>query len=189
MKRHKGADLLVTAWGKLQGDRPRRLTLHGSDEAEAAYGRHLRRMLSKVEFASWPGQFGRDELWDVLSDTDALVVPSRWVENSPNTILEAQAVGVPIVGSNLGGVAELVEHDHNGLLFEVDDADDLAWQLQRLLDEPDLLVRLRANAMPFKSLDQAIDEIVGVYQQVRRKDGMIRTASRERRSLLWTAAS
>jgi glycosyltransferase involved in cell wall biosynthesis len=113
-------------------------------------------------------------VWNVLADIDVLVVPSRWVENSPNSILEAQAVGVPIVGANLGGVAELVEHERNGLRFAVDDVDDLAKQMQRLLDEPDLLHQLRRSPMPFQSADEEVNRISGLYQELARRPAATR---------------
>ena len=75
----------------------------------------------------------------MLAELDVLVVPSRWVENSPNVILEAQAMGVPVVGIATSAASpELVTHEQNGLLFETDNAADLARQLQRLLDDPGL---------------------------------------------------
>ena len=50
--------------------------------------------------------------------------------------------GVPVIASRIGGIPETVRHDVNGLLFEPGDASDLARQLRRLLDEPDLRRRL-----------------------------------------------
>jgi glycosyltransferase involved in cell wall biosynthesis len=70
---------------------------------------------------------------------------------------------VPVVGTNLGGTAELVRHERNGLLFEVDDADDLARQLQRLLDEPELLPRLRLAENPFRTAENDYERAVELY--------------------------
>jgi glycosyltransferase involved in cell wall biosynthesis len=166
MKHHKGVHLLLEAWGRLQGSRPRRLSLYGSDEGEGHYGRQLREQIAGLEHVEWRGSFRGAEVWQVLAGLDVLIVPSRWVENSPNSILEAQAVGVPIVGSDLGGIAELVQHERNGLLFRVDDPADLARQLQRLLDQPDLVGRLQQAALPFRTIDDEIDQIDGLYHEV-----------------------
>jgi glycosyltransferase involved in cell wall biosynthesis len=166
MKYHKGVDLLLDAWGRLSGDRKRHLSLFGSDAGEKGYGRQLRSSIARLDDVRWAGEFRSTEVWDVLAAMDVLVVPSRWVENSPNVILEAQAVGVPIIGSNLGGVAEMVHHERNGLLFTVDDASDLARQLQRLLDEPDLLTRLRQRQITFRTLDDEVDQIDALYGEL-----------------------
>lgn len=166
IKYHKGVDLLLDAWAQLQGDAPRCLVLYGSCAGEEAYSRQLRGMIEQFDNALWGGAFQGNEVWQVLANIDVLVVPSRWVENSPNAILEAQAMGVPVVGSNLGGVAELVQNERNGLLFEVDNAADLARQLQRLIDEPGLLQRLSAAALPLQTVDEEIDQIACLYRSV-----------------------
>ncbi len=166
IKPHKGVHLLLEAWSQLQGQRARRLQLYGSDHGEETYGHQIRKTISRLEHVAWQGQFTESEVWQVLAQLDVLVVPSRWVENSPNTILEAQAVGVPVVGSNLGGVAELIAHEQNGLLFEVDDPADLARQLQRLLDDPELVQRLRHAETPFLSHNESLTQTEELYDQI-----------------------
>ncbi len=166
IKRHKGVDLILEAWAYLQGDHPRELRLYGSAAGEYGYAQQLREQMHGLANVEWKGEFHGAQVWQVLADLDVLVVPSRWVENSPNTILEAQAVGVPVIGSNLGGVAELVQHERNGLVFQVDDARDLARQLQRLLDEPALLSRLRNADTAFRTFDQEVCQLVELYAEL-----------------------
>jgi len=163
MKRHKGVHTLLEAWALLRGNRRRRLMLYGSADGEPAYGLQLEKMLEQLPDASWNGQFGAGELWNVLANLDVLVIPSRWAENSPNVILEAQAAGLPVIGTRLGGIPELVQHNRNGLLFTVDDPRDLAAQLQRVLDEPELLPFLRARALTVRSVDEEVDQICELY--------------------------
>jgi glycosyltransferase involved in cell wall biosynthesis len=169
LKRHKGVDLLLSAWGQLRGERPRRLTLYGSAAGEPEYDRQLRDMAAGLDGVIFGGQLKAADVWRALAEADALVMPVRWVENSPNVILEAQAVGVPVVGADLGGVAELVQHERNGLLHRPDNVDDLARQLQRLLDEPGLVGELRSGALPFRHVDDEIDQIVALYAEVAAK--------------------
>src|SRR5262249_19191686 len=63
------------------------------------------------------------------------VVPSRWYENMPIAVLEAFAVGVPVVASNLGGLPELIG-DRLGALVPPDDPRALADALQALTTDP-----------------------------------------------------
>lgn len=163
IKAHKGVDLLLSAWSRLSGPRPRSLRLFGSAIGEDAYRQRIESMLAGLPDASWSGEYQADSAWEMLAATDVLVVPSRWVENSPNIMLEAQAMRVPVVGSNLGGIAELVAHDRDGLLFDVDNAGDLARQLQRLLDDPGLQPRLSDAAPPVRSVEQELDDLLAVY--------------------------
>ena len=70
-----------------------------------------------------------------MSSADWIVVPSIWWENSPVVIQEAFRAGKPVIGSNLGGIAEKVQDGVNGLLFRVGDATDLAATLRRSGDD------------------------------------------------------
>lgn len=167
IKYHKGVDLLLTAWHMLRSDRPRELRLYGSDRGEEAYGRRIRRQLQDLKHAIWMGEIPGQRIPEIMAELDVLIVPSRWYENSPNVILEAQALGVPVIGANLGGIPELIQHEQNGLLFQPDNASDLALQLQRLLDEPDLLPRLRRGALPFYSVEEEITRLESIYERLK----------------------
>lgn len=166
MKSHKGVHLLLEAWGKLRGSRARQLTLYGSHMGEDSYAQLITQHIGQLRDVYWAGHVVGAQIWDVLAELDVIVVPSRWVENSPNIILEAQALGIPVIGTNLGGIAELVHHEQNGLLFEVDNSDDLARQLQRVLDEPTLLSALQQKPHPFMSKEGEIDQLVQHFTSV-----------------------
>jgi GT2 family glycosyltransferase/glycosyltransferase involved in cell wall biosynthesis len=88
------------------------------------------------------GPVPHDRMRSILGGVDVLVVPSTWIENAPFIIREAFAARVPVVASNLGGMAEMVRNGVDGLLFEPGDADGLASVLKRCVDEPLLLERL-----------------------------------------------
>lgn len=164
LKPHKGVDLLVRAVRDLvRGGRAVELQLWGSRTEDPAHVAALERLAGGDPAIQWRDQYRGPEVWGVLEDLDVVVLPSRWYENSPNIILEAHAAGVPTVVTNLGGMSELVTHEQNGLLFELGSAADLARQLARLIDEPDLLARLRAGIGPVKSLEEEMREIVGLY--------------------------
>jgi glycosyltransferase involved in cell wall biosynthesis len=178
IKPHKGVHLLVNAWRRLHGDQPRRLVLYGSAAGVEAYAARLRDALATLDTASWAGEFRGSEVWEILANLDVVVVPSRWGENSPNIILEAQAVGVPVIGANLGGIPELVTHGENGLLFTADDADDLARQLQLLLDQPDELARLKSARNRFQTVGDDVERILDLYQSltIQRSTGTLSVA-------------
>ena len=74
----------------------------------------------------------------------------------------------PVIAAALGGMAELVQHGVNGLLFRVNDAHDLAQQIARLLDEPGLLDSLRANTPTVKTPDEEMAELFELYRQIAR---------------------
>jgi glycosyltransferase involved in cell wall biosynthesis len=165
IKWHKGVDLLIDAALALVADGYAfTLAIYGNDLEDRRYADALKRRVRGVACIEWRGVHTVGQVWDVLAGMDIVVTPSRWYENSPNAILEAQAAGLPVVAADLGGMAELVRHEVDGLLFKVNDADDLRRQLARLLDEPALIDRLRANAPGVKSIDHEMGELLDVYR-------------------------
>jgi glycosyltransferase involved in cell wall biosynthesis len=168
MKYHKGVDVVVDAVLKLLNEgQPVSLDLWGGDDgAEAHFSSELKARTQHYPAIRWNGTYTGSKVWDILSTLDVLVVPSRWYENSPNVILEAHHAKLPVIVTDLGGMAELVEHEVNGLRFKLNDVDDLRNQLQRLISEPNLLHRLRSGIQPVRTIDQEMQDIVYHYQQV-----------------------
>ena len=75
-----------------------------------------------------------------------LVIPSDCFEGFPLTIVEAFACGVPVIGSRLGGIGEVIQHGRSGLLFEAGDATDLVATARRLWADKALRIRLGHGA-------------------------------------------
>jgi glycosyltransferase involved in cell wall biosynthesis len=91
------------------------------------------------------GSRSRDDVLRTLYAADAAVLSSRW-ENFPHLVVEALAVGTPVIATSVGGVPEVVRDGENGLLVAPDDADALAAAIRRLFGEPGLRDRLAAAA-------------------------------------------
>lgn len=83
----------------------------------------------------------REELSRILLETDIFLLPSI-LEGQPLVIVEAMAHGCPIVSTAVGGIPELIQHGVNGLLCAPADADCLAENICKLLEEPHLRIRL-----------------------------------------------
>ena len=159
---HKGVHVAVQALSLLPSRRIR-LRVYGNADQFPDYVRRLHAMMEKDPRCEILPQYGKQDLGRILRESDVVVVPSMWYENSPNVLLEAFQHHTPVLATNLGGMAELVEHGHNGLLFAMGDATDLAQQIRRLMDEPGLLAQLAANAPALPSLEQEIDALEEVY--------------------------
>lgn len=93
------------------------------------------------------GPVGRREVLELFRAADASLLSSSW-ENFPHTVVEALAVGTPVLSTSAGGVAEVVRDGENGLLVPVGDAGALAAAIRRYLDDEGLRTRLRAAAAP-----------------------------------------
>ena len=73
----------------------------------------------------YKGQLKSDQVLEKLMDYDVLLLPSSYREGYPGIIIEAMSIGMPVVATNVGGIAEIVEHGKNGLLVEPGNVDDL----------------------------------------------------------------
>jgi glycosyltransferase involved in cell wall biosynthesis len=71
------------------------------------------------------------ELFDLIRQSRALVLPSEWYENAPMSVLEAYALERPVIGARIGGIPELIESGETGELFTSGDSDGLADLLSR----------------------------------------------------------
>ncbi len=122
-----------------------RLTVHGRLEEPmfADYIASLRERAGDDPRIAFAGAFDHARLSEVLADTDALIVPSTWYENTPFVMLEAFAAGVPVAASDLGGMAELIRENENGVLFPSGDSRSLAEILEHWSRAPAELAALR----------------------------------------------
>jgi len=93
------------------------------------------------------GRLNRDGVLTLFRAADATLLTSSW-ENFPHTVVEALAVGTPVIATAVGGVPELVRDGENGLLVPVGDRDALAAAVRRVVGEPGLRERLAAAAAP-----------------------------------------
>ncbi len=138
---YKGVHLLVEAFQGI-ADRGIRCRIWGDPGTFPDYEAELLAM-SKPDNLKFEGRFDNSKIAEVLAQVDVLVVPSTWFENSPLTIHEAFLAGIPVLTSDQGGMAELVEEGVNGLHFRMGDADDLRSKILRLAGEEGLLGSLR----------------------------------------------
>ncbi|MDB4929959.1 MAG: glycosyl transferase group 1 [Myxococcaceae bacterium] len=182
----KGIHQLIEAFGMVRGDA--RLRIWGRPRGQDTDAlRALAAALpgdasSRVE---WTSEYrNQDIVAEVFDRVDAIVVPSVWVENSPLVIHEAQQVRVPVITADVGGMAEYVHHEVNGLLFEHRNPRSLAAAMQRLADDPALARELGARGYVHSS-DGDVPDLDG---HVRAVEGLYRRAIARRESARVTHA-
>lgn len=113
------------------------------------------------------GFVSEDTLADFRKTAVAGIVPSIWMENSPMTIYESYAVGLPMIGSDIGGIPELINSGQTGYLFEPKDSDELAEAIQRLLKANRAAFQRRAlewaNAHTMSAhVDRLLNQVYGL---------------------------
>jgi glycosyltransferase involved in cell wall biosynthesis len=163
-------NVLVEALRWLPGA-PLQIRIHGDPHSHAGYADELKRLSGGDPRITFHGAYRHEQVYDLLAGLDAIVVPSVCYENSPLVIQEAQAAHVPVLASRLGGMRELVTDEHDGLLFDPGNPQDLARQLRRLLEEPALLERLRPDGASVRTEDDEMRELSAHYQRLARNSG------------------
>lgn len=167
MYRQKGVDVLIRAVLSLPRTLPVELKLYGSlTEKDPDYGRELRDLAGRDERIKFMGRYEQQQLGEVLRGIDVVVVPSVWIENSPVSIHEALAAHTPVIASNLGGMADLIQHEHNGLLFRRGDVADLATQIRRMITDPALFSRLTMHAKAVHGIDDEAGALEALYESI-----------------------
>jgi glycosyltransferase involved in cell wall biosynthesis len=102
----------------------------------------------------------------LMTEYDLIAVPSRWLETGPLVALEAFAAGVPVLGANLGGIAELVHDGVDGILVAPDDPVAWAATIRWLADDRHVIDRLRAGIAPPRTMDGAADDMAKLYARL-----------------------
>ncbi|MFG1342080.1 glycosyltransferase [Xanthobacter autotrophicus] len=138
----KGVGLLLEAAEQVAERWPFTLKVVGSGKDEEA----LRARFGHHPWVTFMGHVPQQEAVNAIAGGDVLCVPSVWFENSPGVVIEALRNGTPVIGSEVGGIPELVQPGFNGLL--VPPGDSKAWRetLERVLSDPSRLDTYRANA-------------------------------------------
>lgn len=111
------------------------------------------------------------ELEELIQNAMYVIVPSEWYENNPLSIIEAMAMGIPVIGSNIGGIPELINNEKNGFLFETKNVHDLKSKIQKALAITDhQYFELSQNAISFAkanfSEESHYQKLISVYNSV-----------------------
>ena len=135
---------------------PLQLELHGRRWEQHPYEESLGPLLKAEPRARAFGTFADKALPEILSRTDALVVPSTCPESFGLATREAMLAGRPVVSTNCGALSESIREGFDGLLVPGEDPDALAIALRRLVEEDGLLARLSlgARSAPVATMEQ-----------------------------------
>ena len=161
----KGHDVLLESIPQLVRRVPAvRVVMVGTGPLQADIARASHQYSSTIELL---GQ--RTDVLSLMAASDALVLPS-WSEALPTVLMEAGAVGLPVVATDVGGVSEIVDHGVTGFLVPPGDVATLVDRLAEVADDPERAARLGARAQERVrrdfSLDRQAAELADLYRHV-----------------------
>lgn len=156
----KGHWVLLDALAALRKKHPARCVIIGDGPKRAALEAQVRKL--GLEKAVWLlGE--RTDVTTWLSSFDIFALPSLW-EGLPNALLEAMALGLPVVASAVDGVPEAVQDGVTGLLVPPRRPEALTQRLDRLACDPDLRARLGAAARAAIFERFSLPRMIGEYE-------------------------
>lgn len=153
----KGLHLVIEAIRRLPASAPIQLDFYGP-YWDSDYGHDLLAHIAADSRFRLCGNVPKEQLLPRLQDYDLAVVPSIWLEAGPLTVLEAFAAGLPVAGSDLGGIKELLTGGAGHLL----PTDPKDWQqfLQRSLINPE---ELKPPPEYFRDFSAVATELLPLY--------------------------
>jgi glycosyltransferase involved in cell wall biosynthesis len=114
------------------------LHLHIFGDGDETYISELKTFLHEkglTELVTFHGKVPQDDLIQHYDSCDLMLVPSLWQEPFGLVVAEAMARGLPVIASNVGGPAEIITHEKNGLLVEAGDERALALAIRQLIND------------------------------------------------------
>ena len=157
----KGLDILIEALDRLP-HRNWKLQIYG----EGYDAQYLGTILDKIKHnpqIEYLGAFTSEDLPRIYSEIDVAVIPSRR-ENYPLTLLEALSARVPVVAADVGGISEMMQDRVQGFLFPQDSVEGLTSALCKILENPEIIPKMKRQIQPIKTIQQNAAEIKDIYQ-------------------------
>ena len=157
----KGIHLLLRSFSSIKERRESTLRIYGNAGKNSVYLQNI--ASDGVEFM---GSFDNSYIDYILDDIDVLVVPSIWYENAPLVIQEAILKGIPVITSDIGGMAELVKDGVNGFLFRLGDSDDLKEKMEMIIEDPTILNSIETDPESIRSIEDDADFVEDIYRRL-----------------------
>lgn len=159
----KGVEILLRTFSQLSEIKNISLVVAGSGEVD--YVKKLEKY--SCENINFLG-FASPDIF--FKNIDVLIVPSLWNDTLPTVVFEAFVYGVPVIGSNRGGIPEMIKHGENGFLFDPDSSNDLKDLISEISRYPEKLQCMRDavlnSSKRFLNVDSWVDEYIDIFSKL-----------------------
>ncbi|MGI8960847.1 MAG: glycosyltransferase [Bryobacteraceae bacterium] len=163
----KGVVELAKAFASLPKDANATLEFRGPAEGDAAQALigQLREIVKGDKRVIFSPPVSAMEAPQILANYDVLCIPSIWFENGPTVMMEAHAVGTPVIGTRIGAMAEIIRDKVNGRLVPPRDVAALAAALQEVVSNPSETINCWRRALPpTRTMDDIAADYLRLYE-------------------------
>ncbi len=130
------------------------------------YSKKLQQKTIHKKNIHWKGIIEQKHVVSTMQLYDAIIIPSVVCEMAPLLIQEASAAGVPVIGSDVKGIAEQISNGYNGLLFKMGSVNGLKQVIQNILADRSILKKLSENIQLPRSFIEVSKETLLLYKSV-----------------------
>lgn len=138
----------------------------------SGYGKYIKRLLKKEKLEEnflFLGSLTGEKMISQYQNSHVFICPSS-IENSPNSIGEAQLIGVPVIASYVGGVPDMIVHNHSGLLYRFEEVEMLAENIRKIFNNNSLALELSYHglntAISRHNKTINLDSLLNIYKTI-----------------------
>ena len=139
----------------------------GLDDNPMAIKENELRVVCDGDYIQWLGY--RTDVLDLLKDCHIVAFPSYYKEGLPKSLIEATAVGRPIITTNSIGCKETVVDGYTGYLIPIKDSDTLTDRLSILFENRDIRQKMGQNSRNLAEKDFSIDDVIAKHLEIYKK--------------------
>lgn len=166
---YKGADIILRTANLLCTYIPNEIEWRIYGMKDLKFSEKLTKIKAAEVGVKAMGIISADDLPDALCDADLFIHPS-YIDNSPNSLCEAQVLGLPIIATHVGGIESLVEHEQTGVIVPANDVFMLSAQIHRLINNPNLCKEIstkgRHIALKRHNPETIINDLINIYNSI-----------------------
>ncbi len=165
----KGVDLLLDAWSKIDKNKYELVIVGDGPEKEK-----LQKKYGEDEQVNWRGWLNREEVLQEISESNFIVMPSRWYEGFPMVIVESLALGTPAIVPNHAGFPEIINDNQEGYFFKPGEKESLELILEKGVNTNlDDLNKMKKNSrnryLAHYTEEQNYSTLINIYRMVKEK--------------------
>jgi glycosyltransferase involved in cell wall biosynthesis len=163
---HKGIHVILEAFSKIKQINYL-LKIYGTGDDNYLQQIKNKFRCKKIKFL---GVFNENEIGNVLSKVDVVIISSIWYETYSLILHEAFACNIPVIASNVGVMAEKIIDNTNGFLFNIGDADHLQQVIEKIINNPEILNNIKKNI--HKIYTPTVEQESYVYEKLYQAHGI-----------------
>ncbi len=161
----KGVEILISAIKATPHDVPLELIIHGVS-TDQSYEKQLRNLAANDQRIKFLSPVKHEQVVDTMREFDLVAIPSQCLETGPLVLLESFAAGIPVIASNLGGIAERVRDRVDGWLLPASDVAHWSAAFQNFANDRSLLKTLKSNIQEIRTMETVAVDMAEIYRDL-----------------------